>query len=113
MKTVLMNPEFVSTIPDNIKEKVLYISIDYKVCIHLCACGCKKEVVTPIDPKGWSIFYDGNAITLNPSIGNWSLPCKSHYWIRNNYCIEAGPLVQSTRISEKKKKWSFIDLFRK
>ena len=20
----------------------------------------------------------------NPSIGNWSFPCRSHYWIRNN-----------------------------
>jgi hypothetical protein len=21
---------------------------------------------------------------LHPSIGNWSFPCQSHYWIRNN-----------------------------
>jgi hypothetical protein len=26
--------------------------------------------------------FDGETVSLNPSIGNWSLPCKSHYWIR-------------------------------
>jgi hypothetical protein len=23
-------------------------------------------------------------VSLDPSIGNWSFPCRSHYWIRNN-----------------------------
>jgi hypothetical protein len=23
-------------------------------------------------------------VTLQPSIGNWSLPCRSHYWIDHN-----------------------------
>lgn len=28
--------------------------------------------------------FDGETITLYPSIGNWSFPCQSHYWITNN-----------------------------
>lgn len=28
-----------------------------------------------------SLTYDGEDISLAPSIGNWALPCQSHYWI--------------------------------
>ena len=30
------------------------------------------------------MIYDGEAISLKPSVGNWSFDCKSHYWITNN-----------------------------
>ncbi len=30
----------------------------------------------------WSLTYDGENVSLTPSIGNWALPCRSHYWIR-------------------------------
>jgi hypothetical protein len=29
-------------------------------------------------------LHDGKTVSLDPSIGNWSFPCQSHYWIRNN-----------------------------
>ena len=70
--------------PDELENGVLYISINYNVAIHKCACGCGKEVVTPIAPEGWKLTYDGESISLYPSIGNWSYPCKSHYWINDN-----------------------------
>lgn len=28
--------------------------------------------------------YDGQSITLRPSIGNYSIPCQSHYYITEN-----------------------------
>ncbi|MEV6886172.1 DUF6527 family protein [Streptomyces sp. NPDC051135] len=60
---------------------VLYVSIPYRTCGHLCCCGCGHEVVTPLSPAQWSITYDGENVSLTPSIGSWALPCRSHYWI--------------------------------
>jgi hypothetical protein len=44
-------------------------------------CGCNNEVVTPLSPTDWQLTFDGESVSLNPSIGNWSFKCKSHYWI--------------------------------
>ncbi|MEU3550841.1 DUF6527 family protein [Streptomyces longwoodensis] len=52
--------------------------------IHLCCCGCGSKIVTPLSPTDWSLTFDGASISLSPSIGNWSYPCRSHYWIRSN-----------------------------
>jgi len=49
--------------------------------VDRCACGCGNKVVTPITPADWQLFYDGDAVSLTPSIGNWGFPCRSHYWI--------------------------------
>ncbi len=76
--------QFVEFMPDVIQEGVIYISLEYKSVIHRCACGCGKEVNTPLHPTGWKILYDGESISLKPSVGNWSFDCKSHYWIANN-----------------------------
>lgn len=80
-------PEFVDTFPRPMKTGVLYISIPYKTCGHLCACGCGEEVITPLSPAQWALTYDGEASTLSPSIGSWSLPCRSHYFIRSGDII--------------------------
>ncbi|GGG48893.1 DUF6527 family protein [Bizionia arctica] len=76
--------QFVDFMPDIIQEGVIYISLEYKSVIHKCACGCGKEVNTPLHPTGWKMLYDGESISLKPSVGNWSFDCKSHYWITNN-----------------------------
>ena len=76
--------QFVEFMPDVIQEGVIYISLEYKSVIHRCACGCGKEVNTPLHPTGWKMSYDGESISLKPSVGNWSFDCKSHYWITNN-----------------------------
>ncbi|MCL6266584.1 DUF6527 family protein [Flagellimonas myxillae] len=73
--------QFVGFIPDDIQEGVIYISLEYKSVIHKCACGCGREVNTPLHPTGWKLLYDGETISLKPSVGNWSFDCKSHYWI--------------------------------
>lgn len=70
-------------IPDRLEPDILYVAMEHDVAVHLCACGCGQEVVTPFSPAQWSISYNGQSISLSPSIGNWAFPCKSHYWIRN------------------------------
>ncbi|AJY76282.1 DUF6527 family protein [Paenibacillus beijingensis] len=93
MKTVTNNkrvyPVFTSIIPDVLELDKVYISIDYKTVVHLCACGCGEEVVTPLQPSEWKITYDGETVSLHPSIGNWSYKCRSHYWIKKNQIVWA------------------------
>ena len=35
--------------------------------------------------------FDGETVSLNPSIENWTLRCRSHYVIKRGQVIEAGP----------------------
>lgn len=93
MKTSL-NYKFVESVPIELEEGILYITIEYKTAVHLCACGCGNKVITPINPKFWKLTYDGKYISLFPSIGNRSFDCKSHYWIRQNEIIIATPWSQ-------------------
>jgi hypothetical protein len=80
----LLKHEFVEFIPDQLKNGTIYISIPYATVVHKCCCGCGTEVVTPLSPTDWTLVFDGESISLDPSIGNWSFACKSHYWIRRN-----------------------------
>ena len=73
--------EFVDHIPEQLDDGVLYVSIRFGTVVHRCACGCGEEVVTPLGPVEWRLTYDGRTVSLEPSIGNWSFPCRSHYWI--------------------------------
>jgi len=79
--------EFVHYMPKELNQGVLYISMEYSLVMHLCACGCGEKVATPLSPEDWKLYYDGEAITLSPSVGNWDFPCLSHYWIRRNNAI--------------------------
>jgi len=77
-------PKFIENIPKELEDGILYISMGYATAIHKCCCGCGNEVVTPFSPTDWQLQFDGKTISLYPSIGSWSLPCQSHYWIINN-----------------------------
>lgn len=81
---VVLKHEFVDFIPNGLKEGVIYISIGFTTVAHNCCCGCGREVVTPLSPTDWKLIFDGQSVSLDPSIGNWSFPCQSHYWIRRN-----------------------------
>ena len=76
--------EFVELVPEVLEGNVLYISIKYRTAVHLCCCGCGVEVATPLSPAEWQLTFDGETVTLYPSIGNWNLNCRSHYWIRRD-----------------------------
>jgi hypothetical protein len=82
--------QFVHFIPEVIEEGVLYVSLEFATAIHRCCCGCGQEVVTPLSPTDWQMTFDGKSVSLFPSIGNWSYPCRSHYWIERNL-VKAAP----------------------
>ncbi len=100
--------KFVEFIPSDLAENTLYISIKYATATHKCCCGCGLEVVTPFSPTDWKLIFDGETVSLNPSIGNWSFPCKSHYWIKRNYIVWAetwgNERIQNNRVSDRKLK---------
>lgn len=80
---------FVESIPSELDDDTVYVSIDFRTTIHLCACGCRNQVVLPLRPSAWSLTYDGQEISMSPSVGNWSFDCRSHYWIRHGIVVWA------------------------
>jgi hypothetical protein len=84
MKLSVLLAEFVEFVPPELEEGKFYVSIEYATSVHLCACGCGNKVVTPISPAEWQLIWDGDTVSLFPSIGNWEFPCRSHYWVRRN-----------------------------
>jgi Family of unknown function (DUF6527) len=86
---VKIKHEFVEFIPKVRQEGVLYVSIPYATAVHNCFCGCGLKVVTPISPVGWKLTFDGETVSLFPSIGSWSFPCRSHYFIRGDKAVWA------------------------
>lgn len=83
-QAIVLTYEFVKSIPEQLEERTLYVSMDYATVVHKCCCGCGREVVTPLSLTDWKLTYDGVSISLFPSIGNWNFKCKSHYWIEKS-----------------------------
>jgi hypothetical protein len=81
--------EFIEFIPDELAPNTLYISMAYATAIHLCVCGCGHRVVTPFSPTDWRLIFDGDTVSLDPSVGNWSFPCRSHYVLKRNQVVWA------------------------
>lgn len=94
MRTVITH-RFVEFIPEEIQEGVLYISLEYSTAVHKCFCGCGREVVTPLSPTDWSLALHDGSVSLTPSVGNWSFPCRSHYVVRRNRLQWCGDMPQS------------------
>ncbi len=95
MKARLIEPRFVEFVPGDLEPGILYVCANYGTVVHLCCCGCGHEVVTPLSPRDWRFSYDGEHLSLSPSVGNWSLACRSHYWIRDNQVRWAGRWTQA------------------
>ena len=89
-------PELVELAPTVLQPGRLYISSRYRAAVHLCCCGCGEKVVTPLSKAEWQIQLADGRVSLYPSIGNWSMACQSHYWIRDN------KIVWSYKISSEK-----------
>ena len=81
-----LKPVFTKRIPEELDSGIMYVCIEGKTMMHLCPCVCGKIVVLSLDRTFWSFKYDGENISIFPSIGNYQFPCKSHYWIIDN-CI--------------------------
>ena len=84
MKASRLVHRFVEFIPDELDELTLYVCLELATVVHKCCCGCGSEVVTPLSPTDWKMTFDGETISLHPSIGNWGFECRSHYWIQNS-----------------------------
>ena len=93
-RVVSIKHEFVEFIPKERQEGVLYVSIPYATAVHNCFCGCGLKVVTPISPVGWQLTFDGETVTLFPSVGSWNFPCRSHYFIRRDTVVWGGNMSQ-------------------
>lgn len=87
MKHDHLTPKFCHYIPEDLEEGILYISMEYEAVMHKCACGCGTPVSTPITNNGWKLEFQGGLVTLSPSIGNFQIPCKTHYYIQKNQVV--------------------------
>ncbi len=92
MMQVRFSHQVVEYIPEQLEEGVVYVSRKYGTAVHKCACGCREEVVTPLNPTDWSLRLNKRGVTLHPSIGNWSFACQSHYFIRQGRVLWAGKM---------------------
>ena len=90
MRQSRLVPKFTDEFPSPLEAGALYISMEYASSAHLCCCGCGNEVNTMLSPRDWQMIYDGDSVTLHPSIGNWGLSCKSHYIIEKGNVLWAG-----------------------
>ncbi|WP_197495563.1 DUF6527 family protein [Shewanella sp. UCD-FRSSP16_17] len=108
-----MQHKFVEFIPEDIEHGILYISMHYATAMHKCACGCGSVVVTPFSPTDWKLFFNGDSVSLSPSIGNWSFPCRSHYFIRNDrvdWCSSwSKKQIEAGREADKKHKNQYFN----
>lgn len=95
IRYVRLTHKFVTNIPHSLEPGVLYISIEYATAIHLCCCGCGEQIVTPLTPTDWALTFDGESVSLWPSIGNWSFACRSHYVIERSEVVSSLPWSDS------------------
>lgn len=75
--------------PTELEPGVLYVAEEFGAAAHLCPCGCRTIVRTPLDQTEWSLEETDEGPTLDPSVGNWQDPCQSHYWIERGRVVWA------------------------
>lgn len=103
MRHKRLEHRFVEHIPERLEPGVLYLSMEYATSAHSCCCGCGEEVVAPFTPTDWKMTFDGETVSLRPSIGNWTLKCRSHYVIDHGKVIEAGPWTEEQVAAERRR----------
>lgn len=90
MRHRTLEHRFVRNVPRELEPGVMYVSMEYATAVHSCCCGCGERVVTPFTPTDWRMTFDGDTVSLHPSVGNWNQDCQSHYVIERNQVIWAG-----------------------
>lgn len=94
MKIDRLRLELVEFMPSTLEPGVLYVSQKYQTAAHLCACGCGEKIRTQLGPLGWEFSNGRSGPSLNPSIGNWQKPCRSHYFIKSGIVVWAHALTE-------------------
>ncbi|SBW84034.1 hypothetical protein PVE_R2G0004 [Pseudomonas veronii 1YdBTEX2] len=111
MRHLRLEHRFVRNVPRELEPGILYVSIDYATAVHSCCCGCGDRVITPFTPTDWRMTFDGESISLHPSVGNWNQKCQSHYVIQRGRVLEAGSWSQTQidaeRLRDKKAKAAY------
>lgn len=92
MRAETLKPQYVEFMPKTLLKGTLYISKEFEIASHLCCCGCRTKIVTPLHDTEYRLTERAGLVSLHPSIGNWNHPCQSHYWIRNNRVVWAAPM---------------------
>lgn len=95
MRVDRIEPRFVEFVPEILEDGALYISIPYGAIVHRCCCGCGEKISTPLSPAQWKFTYDGETVSLSPSVGSGMLPCNSHYFIIRNQVQWTVPLTRA------------------
>jgi hypothetical protein len=104
---------FVHYIPEQLEPGVIYISMDYATAAHSCCCGCGEQVITPFTPTDWELTFDGETVSLWPSIGNWNFRCRSHYIIRNCRIVGAEQVAKARTLWRENRRHRTQGTFRK
>ena len=102
MRTIEL--KLVDQVPASLEAGKLYVSLMYRTSTHLCGCGCGTKVVLRLSPRHWCVILNGETVSMYPSVGNWQLPCRSHYWIRDGRIIQAGWWSDAKVLRERKRR---------
>ena len=73
--------KLVDRIPTQMEEGVVYHTEEFELAGLLCACGCGHRI-TLIVPDSHRVWDEGGYATIQPSVGVFDAPCKSHVIIR-------------------------------
>lgn len=114
-KIKLLHVEY---LPKELESGILYVSKEFGVAGHLCPCDCGSKIITPLGRTEWEFSESNGEATLYPSIGNWQLPCRSHYWIRKgkikwSYSWSDERIAKGHEAGEKKRKDHYDKLDKK
>lgn len=91
--------EKVRYVPKELEPGVVYASDEYKIAVHLCACGCGSKVPVSLGPAGWTLIERNGRPTIRPSIGNGQLPCRSHYLITEGNVVWAPAMSEAQAVA--------------
>ncbi|EKD84348.1 MAG: hypothetical protein ACD_39C00095G0006 [uncultured bacterium] len=104
-------------IPKTLAPGVLYVSVEFGAAVHLCACGCGSKVSTPLGTAEWALTETPRGPSLRPSVGNWQLPCKSHYWITEGSIVWAASwsaaAVSENKLLTEQRRQAYYDSLKK
>ena len=73
--------QLVERIPNVMEEGTVYHTEEFEIAGLLCACGCGHRI-TLIVPDSHKVWDDGGYATIEPSVGVFDAPCRSHFVIR-------------------------------
>ena len=91
MRPLKIDHRFVTEVPAELESNVVFVSIPYATAVHLCP-GCERKVVTPFAPGSWHLIFNGETVSIYPSIRNRAHTCRSHYWISHDRIVPAGAI---------------------